>query len=88
PSKRNAEAEKTLNQIHGLDMKEEMSGLSDAEQHRRTMLAAKYSEYLKEEEIKWHQRSRPLWFKEGDKNTQFFHSIANVRARTNHMSRV
>ena len=38
---------------------------------------------LREEEIKWIQRSRCKWSKEGDKNTRFFHEMASLRQRTN-----
>lgn len=36
-----------------------------------------------EEEIYWKMRSREEWLKWGDKNTQWFHSKANYRKKSN-----
>ena len=39
------------------------------------------------EEISWRQKSREVWLK-GDKNTKFFHKMANALRRKNQLSRI
>jgi mannosylglycoprotein endo-beta-mannosidase len=34
---------------------------------------------LREEELKWYQRSKSQFILEGDSNTRYFHSVANGR---------
>ncbi|RVW63481.1 Transposon TX1 uncharacterized 149 kDa protein [Vitis vinifera] len=40
------------------------------------------------EETHWRQVSRELWLKEGDKNTGFFHRMANTHRRNNSLDRI
>ena len=36
----------------------------------------------------WRQKSREVWLKEGDKNTGFFHKMANSHRRKNCLSKI
>ncbi|RVW32118.1 hypothetical protein CK203_080548 [Vitis vinifera] len=40
------------------------------------------------EETHWRQSSRELWLREGDKNTGFFHRMANAHRRNNSMDKI
>jgi hypothetical protein len=42
---------------------------------------AEIAKLLREEEIKWYQRSKSQFILEGDMNTRYFHSVANGRHR-------
>ena len=40
------------------------------------------------EEMSWRQKSREIWLKEGDKNTKFFHKMANAHRRGNQITKM
>ena len=40
------------------------------------------------EETSWRQNPREIWLREGDKNTGFFHKMANAHSRSNLLTKV
>ena len=40
------------------------------------------------EEISWGRKSREMWLKEGDKNTKFFHKMANSNRMRNCLKKI
>jgi hypothetical protein len=53
---------------------------------RRT--ESELDEWLYREEMMWRQRSRVVWLREGDKNTEFFHRKATWRRKKNKIAKL
>ncbi|KAG5622396.1 hypothetical protein H5410_007614 [Solanum commersonii] len=79
---------KLLEQMAYLDTEREDKVFTDEEIAKKSELLLKYEELLKKEEISWRQKSRVLWLKEGDKNTKFFHKMANAHKRYNNIDQL
>ncbi|KAG6683712.1 hypothetical protein I3842_12G027600 [Carya illinoinensis] len=46
-------------------------------------LQGEIDDLLEEEEVRWRQRSKQLWLKEGDRNSRYFHKCATQRRQWN-----
>ena len=47
-----------------------------------------FSKWASMEKISWRQKSREVWLRKGDKNSSFFHKMANAQRRRNFLSTV
>jgi hypothetical protein len=70
-----------LSTIDDLEALAETNPLSAQEIELKNQSNAKIASLLREEEIKWYQRSKSKFIIEGDSNTRYFHSVANERHR-------
>ncbi|XP_068653889.1 uncharacterized protein [Aristolochia californica] len=73
-------------QIAALDVVEEQRYLTSDEFSLRVSLNFKLSTILHQEKVRWKQRARFKWLKEGDANTKFFHAVASAKRRSNRIT--
>ncbi|XP_059629996.1 uncharacterized protein LOC132272953 [Cornus florida] len=72
---------RVLSEIADFDKMESQGLLTVPLKRRRAECQAEFAEIAVMEEISWRQKSRALWLKKGDNNTNFFHRLANAHRR-------
>ena len=77
-----------LSRISYWDEVEKNKELSLIEAEEREMARENYKEWVDMEEVSWRQKSREIWLKEGDRNTGFFHRMANSHRRRNSITSI
>ncbi|RVW90110.1 Transposon TX1 uncharacterized 149 kDa protein [Vitis vinifera] len=84
----NARKESALKQMMLWDAIEGDRVLNTEEQNSRKKALEEYEKWVIMEEIAWRQKSRELWLREGDRNTGYFHKMANAHRRVNSMVKI
>ena len=72
-----------MEEINRLDALEELAVLTREDQQKREGCCEELNKVMELDEICWHQKSHAVWLKEGDRNTKFFHRLANSHRRNN-----
>jgi hypothetical protein len=75
------EKKKLLDRLDSLDKNMEITLLTPQEVDLKQCLNTRLSQLLREEEIKWHQRSKSQNLLLGDPNTKYFQLLVNGRYR-------
>uniref|UniRef100_A0A2N9FE24 Reverse transcriptase domain-containing protein n=1 Tax=Fagus sylvatica TaxID=28930 RepID=A0A2N9FE24_FAGSY len=70
-------------QLNQFDVLVEDRLLSEDENFQKERIRAELERNALMEEISWRLKSWALWLREGDKNTRFFHCLANSHRRNN-----
>ena len=70
------------------EAKENDNPLTLGDMEAKNLAIENYKKWALLEETSWRQKSREIWLREGDKNTKYFHKMANARARRNFLSKI
>ncbi|RVX04946.1 putative ribonuclease H protein [Vitis vinifera] len=77
-----------LDKVSYWDNQEQLRALNEQELEARKEAREEFKKWALMEETSWRQKSRENWLKEGDKNTGFFHKMANSNKRRNCLKKI
>lgn len=78
-------SEEYLMELGALDSKEMEGSLGEQGRRRREEVRKRVAKLMNLEVVSWKQKAREKWLKEGDRNTRYFHHLANFRRKNNCM---
>ncbi|KAK6138877.1 hypothetical protein DH2020_027378 [Rehmannia glutinosa] len=62
--------------------------ITEATKEKIHELSFYYDLLLEQNNLKWKQRAKQHWYREGDRNTNFFHNFASQRREINHIAQL
>ena len=77
-----------LQQVELWDLVEGERSLIEEELSRKKEAKEGYAKWVSLEETHWRQLLREIWLKEGDRNTGYFHRMANAHRRVNFLDKI
>jgi len=77
-----------VDKVKLLDKKEQQQSLSWADRFERLGVKKELSTVRKSIDIFWRQRAKQQWIEDGDRNTKFFHQVANRRRKFNAIHKI
>ncbi|XP_016450193.1 uncharacterized protein LOC107775033 [Nicotiana tabacum] len=79
---------RALDELSVLEQATENRAPDQLEKQRFIALKMELEKIANAEETSWRQKSRYLWLKEGDRNTRYFHTMANSHRRYNSIDKL
>ena len=77
-----------MEQLGQWNAKERERALTVEEFEKKMRMIDEFKKWAELEDIFWRQKSRELWLKEWDKNTRFFHKMANAHRMRNFLEKL